>query len=93
MHTHEVMGSQMGFLPMEDQGVGGAIVSGEGYSPSSEGALVYLNGGDDLSIPLGRVEAAGGKIVMPKTKVSEEVGHVAIFLDTEGNRVAFHSRN
>ena len=51
---------------------------------------VYLNGGDDLNIPLGRVEAAGGKIIMPKTDIQEN-GFIAQFIDTEGNRVAFHS--
>jgi len=50
-----------------------------------------LNGGDDLSTPLARVEAAGGQVEMPKTKISDEVGFMAIIRDTEGNRVAFHS--
>lgn len=83
---------QMGFLPGFEpgNGVGGAVVSGEGYEPTSAGALVYLNGGDDLSVPLSRVEAAGGKVVLPKTSIGEN-GFMAYFIDTEGNRVAFHS--
>jgi predicted enzyme related to lactoylglutathione lyase len=52
--------------------------------------LVYLNGGDDLSVPLSRVEAAGGKIIVPKTSLGPN-GFMAQFLDTEGNKVAFHS--
>lgn len=93
LHKEQIMGQQMGFLPMEAQGVGGAIVSGEGYVPSAEGSLIYLNGGEDLNVPLGRVEAAGGKVVLPKTKISDEIGYMAIFFDTEGNKVAFHSQN
>ncbi len=44
-----------------------------------------------MSEPLSRVEAAGGKVVIEKKQINEEVGYMAIFVDTEGNRVAFHS--
>ncbi len=91
VHTQEVKGLQMGFLHNGQDGVGGAVVKGEGYSPSNSGALIYLNAGTDLSDPLNRVEAAGGKVMVPKTKISDEVGYMAVFLDSEGNRVAFHS--
>ncbi|HEY8377482.1 MAG TPA: VOC family protein, partial [Nannocystis sp.] len=70
--------------------VHGALVQGEGYTPGGDGPLVYLNGGDDLAAPLARVEAAGGRVVMPKTAIGEH-GFMAIFLDTEGNRLALHS--
>ncbi|MEP2773716.1 MAG: VOC family protein [Fulvivirga sp.] len=93
VHTHEVMGTEMGFLHNGQDGVGGALVKGEGYKPSADGALVYLNGGDDLSKPLAKVETAGGKVVLPKTKISDEIGYMAIFMDPEGNKVAFHSPN
>ncbi len=84
-------GSKMGFFPgsMVDS-VGGAVVQAEGYEPSQKGSVVYLNGGDDLSVPLSRVENAGGKVVMPKTSIGEN-GFIAHFIDTEGNRVALHS--
>ncbi|MGD1845389.1 MAG: VOC family protein [Salibacteraceae bacterium] len=91
IHHQEIMGMQMGFLPAGNQEVGGAVVAGPGYKPSLEGALIYLNGGEDLSEPLGRVEKAGGKVELPKTKISDEIGFMAIFHDTEGNRVALHS--
>ncbi|WP_347926100.1 VOC family protein [Pontimicrobium sp. SW4] len=87
-------GMKYGILPhdKESQGVGGGIVEMDGYAPSQEGSLVYLNGGVDLELPLSRVERAGGKIVMPKTAIGED-GFIAQFLDTEGNKVAFHSMN
>jgi predicted enzyme related to lactoylglutathione lyase len=66
-------------------------VEGDGYEPSEAGPLVYLNGGKDLSEPLGRVVEAGGSVVLPKTKISDEIGYMAIIKDTEGNKVAFHS--
>ena len=91
MYIMPMGGCQMGFFPCDQGSVGGAIVTGEGYKPSSEGTMVYLNGGDDLNIPLNRVESAGGKVLVPKTLITEEIGYFAIFMDCEGNKVAFHS--
>lgn len=88
---NEIMGIQMAMLPSENNGVGGAVCTGEGYVPSQEGSTIYLNGGEDLSDPLSRVETAGGKVLLPKTQITEEIGFFAVFLDSEGNKVAFHS--
>ena len=88
----QMMGpTRMGFFPVDEGGVGGAIVHGDGSIPSQEGTLVYLNGGKDLSVVLDRVEKAGGKIILPKTKIDDEMGYYAIFTDCEGNKVALHS--
>lgn len=87
----EMFGTRMGFLPSGPNTVSGAIVKGEGYTPSATGALLYLNGGNDLQMALDRVEPNGGKVLMPKTQISPEVGFFAIFLDTEGNKMALHS--
>jgi len=89
----EMEGMEMAVLPMEGEGVGGALCKGEWYKPSQEGSLVYLNGGDDLNTVLNRVEGAGGKVVMPKTKITDEIGFFAIFIDIEGNRMALHSKH
>lgn len=91
LHCESMGAYEMGFFTHQDGGVGGAICKGEGYVPSSEGTLVYLNGGDDLSGFLAKVEPAGGKVVMPKTKITDEIGYMAVFLDPEGNKLAFHS--
>jgi predicted enzyme related to lactoylglutathione lyase len=68
----------------------GALVKGEHFSPGMQGALVYLSGGADLAVPLARVEPAGGRVVMPKTAIGP-YGHIAMFIDSEGNRVGLHS--
>lgn len=68
----------------------GALVKGENFTPGLNGALIYLNGGDDLAAPLARVEPAGGRVVMPKTAIGP-YGHIALFIDSEGNRVGLHS--
>ncbi len=80
-----------GILPGDMQnGVTGGIVEGEGYEPSAKGPLIYLNGGDDLSVPLAKVEKEGGKILLPKTSIGGN-GFMAHFTDTEGNKIALHS--
>ena len=80
---------QMGFFP--GGGVSGAIVKGEDAVPSKDGVVIYLNGGDDLSGVLNKVEKAGGKITEPKRMVTEEIGYIAFFTDTEGNKIGLHS--
>lgn len=93
MDTQEMQGMKMAFFPADwENGIGGGLAYGEGYEPSNKGSLVYLNGGDDLSVPLGRVEEAGGKVIVPKTSLGPN-GFMAQFIDSEGNKVAFHSRN
>jgi predicted enzyme related to lactoylglutathione lyase len=91
MHEQEMGGYMMGFFPGDQSGVSGAICHGKGYRPSEEGTLVYLNADGKLDEVIGRIEAAGGKIVMPKNLVTEEIGFIATFVDTEGNKVALHS--
>ncbi|MEO5978835.1 MAG: VOC family protein [Chryseolinea sp.] len=75
---------------MQNGQVGGALSEGGGCEPSSKGALIYLNGGDDLSVPLSKVEKAGGEILLPKTSIGQN-GFIAQFTDTEGNKVALQS--
>jgi len=85
---------QMRMFPLENpMGVGGALTYAEGFykSSSTDGPLVYLNGNPDVQNVLDKIEAAGGKIVVPKTEISPEYGHMAVFIDSEGNRVALHS--
>lgn len=90
--VHEMGGVKMGFLPMGEKGeVGGGFCLGEGYVPSPNGILIYINGGEDLSAHLARVEPAGGKIVLPKTKINDEIGFEARFIDSEGNKIGLHS--
>ena len=84
--------NSMAFFPTTS-GIGGAVVAGSGYIPSDSGSLIYLNGGDDLNKVLDKVEKAGGRIIMPKTLISEESGHFAVFIDSQGNKLALHSKN
>jgi len=93
MYEEMMAGLRMGFLPMEreSQGVGGAIVQGNGYIPSKFGSKIFLNGGENLQKVLDRVIGAGGEIIQQKTKITDEIGYFATFEDTEGNHVSLHS--
>lgn len=86
---------KMRMFPLADMqnDIGGAIVDSGGlHKPSSnDGVLIYLNGNPDVQHILDKVEAAGGKIFLPKTEISPEFGYMAIIIDTEGNRIGLHS--
>ena len=85
---------KMRMFPLQyPMGVGGALVYNDQFynTSSTDGPLVYLNANPDVQLTLNKIEAAGGKILMPKTMISPEYGHMAMFLDTEGNRIALHS--
>ncbi len=86
---------KMRMFPLDDpmNGVGGAVVDSGGFhKPSAtDGPLIYLNGNPDVQKVLDKVESAGGKIMVPKTEISPEYGYMAVFIDTEGNRIGLHS--
>ncbi len=87
----EMFGTKMGFFPTDGTNVSGAIVQGEDYKPSTDGVIAYLNGGNDLQSILDKVENSQGKVIVPKTKISPEMGYFGMFIDTEGNKMAVHS--
>jgi predicted enzyme related to lactoylglutathione lyase len=85
---------KMRMFPVDDpNGVGGAVVESGGFhKPSAtDGPLVYLNANPDVQLVLDKVEMAGGKIMVPKTEISPQFGHMAVIIDSEGNRIALHS--
>ncbi len=90
----EMMGMKMVFFPMEPMNgkVSGGLCQGDMHKPSTDGVKIYLNGNPDLSDALSRVEAAGGKITLPKTNIGEN-GFMAFFIDTEGNSIGLHSNS
>lgn len=86
-------GLEMCLFPVEEGQPGGALgCHPRAYFPSHEGALLYLNANPDLSEVLARVEASGGKVMVPKTLLSEELGYMGLMEDSEGNRIGLRSR-
>ena len=93
MHDDASHGMEMAFFPFE-MGSGklsGALVKSPMHIPASQGVVIYLNGNPDLSDALGRVTEVGGEILMGKTQISAEIGYMAFFRDSEGNRIGLHS--
>ena len=86
---------KMRMFPITDieNGVGGALVDSGGFHKPSltDGPLIYLNGNPDVQIILDKIEAAGGSILIPKTAISPDYGFMAVFVDSEGNRIGLHS--
>lgn len=94
MQTIEMLGNIESFFPnsqnMEGK-VSGALVKGPNHKSSAEGVLIYLNANPDIQAVIDRIEPSGGKVLLPRTMITEDIGYMAIFLDTEGNRVALHA--
>ncbi|WP_422861447.1 VOC family protein [Flagellimonas sp. W118] len=87
-------GTLMGWFPWAEEkpGANGSLIQQESYKPSvTDGVLIYF-ASTDVQNELDRVESAGGKILRPKTQISPEVGYMGVFSDSEGNRIALHSR-
>lgn len=93
MQQQEMMGMKMTMFPSENMSgkVSGSLVQSPGHKPTADGAKIYLNGNPDLSGALTKVQGAGGQVQMPKTKISDDIGYMAFFTDSEGNTIGLHS--
>ncbi len=67
----------------------GVLSKSDKNSPSINGTLVYINASPFIQDVLDKVETAGGKIIVPKTKMN--AGFIAVIIDSEGNRVGLHA--
>lgn len=86
---------EMAWFPWVEGGMGssGSLVRSEFHKPSDEGVRIYFTAfSGDVVVEAGRVAAAGGEVLMPRTQISEDIGYMAMVRDTEGNRICLHSR-
>lgn len=95
MQAMPIHGLKMISFPAEwgDGRVHGALIQHEMYTPSEHGIAIYLNANPNIQDIIDRIEPAGGKVVTRKTQISPDIGYMAFFLDTEGNRLALHAQN
>ena len=94
IQLHDFSGVLMGWFPFVDgkKGASGSLVQNRAYIPDEKkGVLIYFSS-VDVNDEMSRVQGAGGKIIQPKTMISKDIGYMALFLDSEGNRIALHSR-
>lgn len=83
----------MAWFPWNQEmgGAGGSLVNTEEhYQHSENGVLVYFSS-EDINQELGRIPKAGGQVLQGKTLITEEIGYMALFMDSEGNSIAIHS--
>jgi len=85
---------QMAWFPSDDKeyGAGGSLVRNEHYTPGSVGILVYFQC-EDVNKSLARVDSAGGKVILEKKMIAPDIGYMGAAIDSEGNRIAFHSKS
>ena len=90
----EMMGMKFFGFPSETGNgkVSGAIVQSQMHTPSQNGIVIYLNANPSIKEVTDRVEPAGGKLVMPPGEISPEIGYMAFFVDTEGNKIGLHAQ-
>lgn len=88
LNRQTVDGHPMAFFPRDDDqpGASGALASGDTYKPSHDGSLIYFDVAD-IDAVLARAQTRGSCILYEKTELGE-VGYVAEFEDSEGNRIA-----
>lgn len=84
----------MAWFPMktECKGAAGSLVKyEEWYKPSHDGVLIYFSS-TDIQVELSKIVSAGGVILVHRRMIAEDIGFMAVFIDTEGNRIALHSQ-
>jgi uncharacterized protein len=79
---------QMEYATFPNEGTSGALVRMKEVNPGNGGTLVYFHT-EEINEELGRVESAGGKIILPKQNVG--TGFIALVEDTEGNVIGLRS--
>ena len=86
----EMGGMKMAMFPFDQNATGaaGSLMKAESYEPSHAGTVVYFSV-ESIEETLRRINANGGKTLMPKTAIGQ-YGFIAQYEDTEGNRLALH---
>ncbi|WP_297206907.1 VOC family protein [uncultured Pluralibacter sp.] len=80
---------ELAVFPYDEQATGGALAKFDGIVPSHHGAIIYLHT-DNLAATLARVAAAGGECVFGPLVLEQDIGTIALFTDSEGNRLGLH---
>lgn len=58
-----------------------------GGTPTDTGSTVYFGTNGDIDGMLARVKEAGGTVMQEKQDMGTMVGWIALFMDSEGNRI------
>ena len=82
--------NEMALFPFAEgsSGINRELAKGETYKPTKNGVVIYFHS-EDIDKTLDLVTQNGGQVLYPKTSIGD-LGFVAEFEDTEGNRIALH---
>lgn len=96
MQSRTIEGDELTFFPYNPNviqatsgRVTGVLVKSATVKPSQDGTLIYLNAYPDIQQVIDRIESAGGKLLVPRTQIP--AGYIAIFIDSEGNKIGIHA--
>jgi len=95
LERHSLGPLEMAWFPWVEGGMGssGSLVKSEFHRPCEGGLRIYFTAfSGDGAVEAGRAEAAGGKVLIPRTLISGDIGYMAVIKDTEGNNICLHSR-
>ncbi len=92
MERNDIPGWETVWFPSDEsvKGVSGVLMKGDGYHPGEHGPVMYFTT-QDIESALARVVEAGGRIMFPKKDIGEW-GYISWLWDSEGNRIALHTR-
>ena len=92
LDTEDLGGDTMAVFAHEKPGAGGCLVLRPGQSrPAAGGTLVYLDCAPSVDAALARAQAAGGRVVTPRTLIAPGIGYFAHVEDLDGNLVGLHA--
>ena len=83
-------GMTFALLPDAHDSVSGCLFT-KAEAPSATGMLVYFNAQGRLNETVAAATANGGTVILPPHPIGPH-GFRAVVLDSEGNRIALHSK-
>lgn len=86
-HCEDSFGGYVMFRPPDGMAGGFTTTS----KPSRDGVVLYIEV-EDIDKKLHEIERAGGTRLVQKTKIAEEYGFYALFLDPCGNALGLWSK-
>lgn len=89
--TEDVGGEHMAVFAHDKPGAGGCLVQRPGHRAVPGGTLVYLDSAPSVQAALDRAQAAGGRVVTPRTLIAPGIGYFAHVADVDGNVVGLHA--
>ena len=86
-------GERMTVFAHEKPGAGGCLVRRDGHRAVQGGVMIYLDSAPGVQAALDRAQAAGVRVVTPRTLIAPGICYFAHVADVDGNVVGLHAAN